>query len=183
MNNPVLRPAVFFDRDGTLIRDTGYLRDPDDVELMPHAMTVVRLVNAARWFAIVATNQSGIARGLFTEADYARVRDRLDELAKAAGARIDAQYHCPHHPDFSVECDCRKPGTGMFEQAIKEYAIDASRSAFIGDRWRDVSPALYYGARGILVPGPATPPDEIEQARRDAGVALTLGDAVRMALE
>ncbi len=183
MSHPVLSPAVFFDRDGTLIRDTGYLSDPDDVELVPNAMTALRLVNAARWLAIVATNQSGIARGLFTEADYARVRDRLSQLAKAAGARIDAQYHCPHHPDFSGMCECRKPGAGMFEQAIKEHGIDASRSVFIGDRWRDVSPALYFGAQGILVPGPATPPDEIEQARRDAEIAPTLGDAVRLALE
>ena len=183
MNNPVRRPAVFFDRDGTLIRDTGYLGDPDDVELMPNAMTAVRLVNAARWFAIVATNQSGIARGLLTESDYVRVRDRLYQVAKAAGARIDAQYHCPHHPDFSGICDCRKPGAGMFEQAMQEHAIDASRSAFIGDRWRDVAPALYYGAQGILVPGPATPAEEIEQAHRDAEVAPTIGDAVRLALE
>lgn len=80
-------------------------------------------------------------------------------------------------------CECRKPGAGMFEQAIKEHGIDASRSVFIGDRWRDVSPALYFGAQGILVPGPATPPDEIEQARRDAEIAPTLGDAVRLALE
>ena len=93
------RPAIFLDRDGTIIRDTEYLRDPDQVELLPGAAQAIKRLNDARWPVIVVTNQSGIARGLLTEQDYERVRMRVDKsIAEAAGAKIDATYHCPHHP-------------------------------------------------------------------------------------
>ena len=175
-----LRPAVFLDRDGTLVRDTGYLGDPDDVVLLPGAAEAVARLNAAGIGAFVVTNQSGIARGYFSEEDYARVRARLDELLEAEGARLDGSYHCPHHPEVGGACDCRKPATGLYRRAAARHNIALERSAYIGDRWRDVAPALDMGGRGILVPGEATPPDELARAREAAGVEVadTVLDAV-----
>jgi histidinol-phosphate phosphatase family protein len=131
---------------------------------------------------IVITNQSGIARGMLTEVDYERVRARVDDLLAERGAYIDAHYHCPHHPDFTGPCDCRKPKLGLFERAAHEHAIHAASSLFVGNRWSDVEPALHYGARGVLVPSPETPPEEIERARREAEVAHTLTDVVQVML-
>jgi histidinol-phosphate phosphatase family protein len=181
-NFRVARPAMFIDRDGTLIKDVGYIKNPDDVELVPHAANAVRRMNYALRPVIVVTNQSGIARGLLTEVDYERVRARVDDLLAERGAYIDAHYHCPHHPDYPSACDCRKPAIGLFERAIREHAIDAASSLFVGNRWSDVEPALHYGARGVLVPSDETPPDDIERARRDAEVAQTLTDVVQMIL-
>jgi histidinol-phosphate phosphatase family protein len=178
-----MRPAVFFDRDGTLIEDVHFIRDPDDVVLIPGAADGVRRVNEAGWLAVVVTNQSGIARGLLTEREYEDVRARIDRLLVQHGARIDASYHCPHHPDYSGACDCRKPGTALFEQAMAEHAIDASYSTFIGDRWRDVAPAQSLGGRGILVPSASTPENEIRKASDEMEVALSLEDAVNRALD
>jgi len=178
-----LRPALFLDRDGTIIRDTGYLRDPDAVKLMPGAATALRVANRLHWPVIVITNQSGLARGLIKPAEYDAVRKRTGALLAEFGARIDAEYFCPHHPDFSGPCDCRKPGIALYEQAIRDHAIDAARSGFIGDRWRDVAPALHFGGRGILVPGAGTPLDEIDRAQAECRVAPTLQAAVEAAIE
>jgi D-glycero-D-manno-heptose 1,7-bisphosphate phosphatase len=177
------RRAVFLDRDGTLIEDVHFLRVPDDVVLIPGAADSVRRANEAGRLAIVVTNQSGIARGLLTERDYESVRARIDSLMVQHGARIDAWYHCPHHPDFSGACDCRKPGVALFEQAEAEHAVDASHSVFIGDRWRDIVPARSLGGRGILVPSAVTPEDEVRRAKQEMEVALTLEEAVGRALD
>jgi D-glycero-D-manno-heptose 1,7-bisphosphate phosphatase len=177
-----VRPAIFFDRDGTLIKDVGYIKNPDDVELSADAAGAVRRMNYALWPVIVVTNQSGIARGMSTEWDYERVREKLDDMLAERGAYVDAHYHCPHHPDFTGPCECRKPGTLLFDRAIVDHAIDPTRSVFVGDRLRDILPSKHYGARGILVPGPATPADELETARQQFEVAATLSDAVHMIL-
>lgn len=158
------RRAVFVDRDGTLIVDKHYLKDPRLVELMPQSTNAVRRFNYALVPVIVVTNQSGIARGLLTEDDYRAVRARVDDLFEERGAFIDDHYHCPHHPDFTGPCDCRKPGIGMLEKAIKEHQVDAASSLFVGDRLRDLLPAKSYGARGILVPSTATDSRDVEQA-------------------
>jgi D-glycero-D-manno-heptose 1,7-bisphosphate phosphatase len=177
-----IRSAMFIDRDGTLIKDVGYLKSPDDVELIPHAANAVRRMNYALRPVIVVTNQSGIARGMLTEVDYERVRARVDDLLAERGAYIDAHYHCPHHPDYTGPCDCRKPRLGLFERAIHEHAIDAQSSLFVGNRWTDIEPAQHYLARGVLVPSDETPADEIERAVREAEVAQTLTDVVHMIL-
>jgi histidinol-phosphate phosphatase family protein len=177
-----IRSAVFFDRDGTLIKDVGYIKRAEDVQLLDNAANAVRRVNYALWPVIVVTNQSGIARGLLTVEDYERVKERLDDLLAERGAYINAHYHCPHHPDFTGACICRKPGTALFDQAMAEQAINPATSVFVGDRWRDVAPALHYGARGILVPTADTPPEEIERARAELAVANTLTDAVHVIL-
>lgn len=175
---PPLRPAVFFDRDGTLIDDEHYLSDPARVRLRSGAARAVRRVRDAGLAAVVVTNQSGIARGLFTEDDYQRVRARLDELLAAEGTAVDATYHCPHHPEFGGACACRKPGIALFQQAASEHALDLARSAFIGDRYRDVAPAARFGGFGVLVPGPDTPFNDMERARVELAVSTTLDAAI-----
>jgi len=162
------RPAAFLDRDGTIIRDANYLRDPNDVDLLPGAALAIRRLNDADIAVVVVTNQSGIARGLLTQADYEAVRARLDELLAKDGARITASYMCPHHPDSTGPCDCRKPGLAMYRQAIEEHGLDARRSAFIGDRWRDVAASNALGGFPILIDAPSTPPEDLARARGEA---------------
>ena len=148
--------AVFLDRDGTLIEEVGYLDRADRVELYPWSIDAVRLLNRAGFLVIVATNQSGVARGFFTEAMVEDVHGHISALLAEGGARIDGYYYCPHHPDGSVEqytrrCECRKPGRGLVDRAARELGIDPSASFVVGDRWLDVRLARSVGARGVLV--------------------------------
>lgn len=145
------RAAVFLDRDGTLIEDPGYLADPGAVRLLPGAGEAVARLASAGVPAVVVTNQSGIARGLLTEAQYQAVESRLDALLAERGARVEAHYVCPHHPDFTGPCECRKPGTLLFRRAAERHGLDLARSWWIGDRLRDLEPADRLGGRGILV--------------------------------
>jgi D-glycero-D-manno-heptose 1,7-bisphosphate phosphatase len=145
------RPAVFLDRDGTLIEDRHYLRDPDLVQLLPGAADAVRRLNAAAIPAVVVTNQSGIARGLLTEADYAATARRLDELLAGEDARLDGHYHCPHLPGVTGPCDCRKPGPLLYERAARDLDLDLAASWWVGDRERDLEAADRFGGRAILV--------------------------------
>jgi histidinol-phosphate phosphatase family protein len=172
------RPAVFLDRDGTIIDDAEYIANPDDVRLLPGAARAVGRLNALALPVVVVTNQSGIARGLLATGDYEAVRRRLDALLAAEGARIDATYMCPHHPDFTGPCDCRKPGTLLYRRAAAEHDIDLSRSAFVGDRWRDVAAALEFGGRAILIAGRATPAEDRRRAETEAEVVDSLESAV-----
>jgi D-glycero-D-manno-heptose 1,7-bisphosphate phosphatase len=145
------RPGVFLDRDGTLIEDSGYLHRPEDVRLLPGAARAVARLNAAGYAVVVVTNQSGIARGLYDVAAYQAVQGRLAHLLAAAGARLDGAYYCPHHPDHTGPCACRKPGVRLFEEAARSLGLDLHRSWFVGDRAGDVIPARALGGRGLLV--------------------------------
>lgn len=174
------RIAAFLDRDGTIIRDASYVRDPADVELLPGAANAIRLLNECDVAVIVVTNQSGIARGLLDADDYERVRARTNELVAADGGRIDATYMCPHYPDITGPCDCRKPGLLLYKQAIAEHGLDPRRSLFVGDRWRDVKPAAMLGGRGILLDVDSTPSEDRERAQRESiETAGSLGEAVQ----
>jgi len=133
-------------------------------------------MNAALVPVIVISNQSGIGRGLYSEADYEQVKTRLDDVLRQHGAYIDASYYCPHSPDDG--CACRKPGTLLFERAIADFRIDPSTALLIGDRFRDIEPAARLGARGVLVPTDDTPPDEVQRARDSARVADSLATAL-----
>ena len=175
--------AVFLDRDGTLMVDVAYARSPHQVQLIPGTASAVRRLNEAKWPVIVVTNQSGIARGFLTHQDYTAVRDRLDALLRAEGARVMASYMCPHHPDFTGACECRKPGTLLFRRAAEEHGLDPGSSWFIGDRLRDISPARAFGGRGVLVPSSSTPEPELTEAQREFRVAGSLDDAVSMVIE
>ncbi|MGH7663035.1 MAG: D-glycero-alpha-D-manno-heptose-1,7-bisphosphate 7-phosphatase [Gemmatimonadaceae bacterium] len=176
------RAGAFLDRDGTVIADTVHVSRVQDVRLLPDAGAAIARLNEADIPVIVITNQSGIARGYFGEGEYEVVRAEVDAMLASMNARIDASYHCPHHPDITGLCDCRKPGPALYELAAKEHAIDLSRSVFIGDRWRDVAAALRFGGRGVLLVSDATAADERERAGRDAETAPTLGSAVDMLL-
>jgi D-glycero-D-manno-heptose 1,7-bisphosphate phosphatase len=147
----VTTPAVFLDRDGTIIEDVGYLKNPGDVRLLPGAAQAIRRLNSAGFPVIVVSNQSGIARRLLTEADYYRTEQRVDELLSDNGGHIDAHYFCPHLPEVDGACECRKPGTLLYRQAAERFSIDLSGSWWVGDRLRDVIPAEAFGGRGILV--------------------------------
>jgi D-glycero-D-manno-heptose 1,7-bisphosphate phosphatase len=171
------------DRDGTMIRDYHFIGKPEMVELLPGAVAAIRRLNDAGWPLVLVTNQSGIARGYFTAADYERVQQRLASLLAKDGARFDASYMCPHHPDFTGPCDCRKPGTLLFRRAAEDHDLDVTRSWFVGDKMRDVTPAGALGGRGILVPNDETPLEEIDLARAEYEVAETLDDAVGRIIE
>src|SRR5256885_11812881 len=171
MSEPAARGAAFLDRDGTIIDDVHYIGKPELVVLRPGAAGAIASLNRARIPVIVVTNQSGIARGLFTQADYERVAARVAELLARQDARIDATYVCPHHPEFGGECECRKPGTLLFRRAAAEHGLDLTRSAYIGDRWRDVAPGIPLGGRPMLIVNESTPADERGRAQR-AGVEI-----------
>jgi D-glycero-D-manno-heptose 1,7-bisphosphate phosphatase len=143
--------AVFLDRDGTVVVERDYLADPGRAELVPSAASALSRLTSAGFALIVVTNQSGIARGLYSETDYRAVRQRIAELLEREGVFLQDVYHCPHHPDFTGPCACRKPGTLLFERAIAEHGLDPARSWFIGDRLKDVEPARTLGGQGILV--------------------------------
>jgi D-glycero-D-manno-heptose 1,7-bisphosphate phosphatase len=167
--------AVFLDRDGTLVEDTGYLRDARAMRLLPGAAEAVARLNQAGWLPIVVTNQSGIARGLVTQDDYLATERRLEELLNARGGHLAAQYHCPHLPELTGPCECRKPGPLLYEQAAAQFGVDLAASYWIGDRLRDLEPAKHFGGCGILVLTGA--------GRRDAGAERAGGWAVADDLE
>ena len=148
--------AAFLDRDGTIIEEIGYLDRPERVTLYPWTIDAIRALNRAGICVVVVTNQSGIARGYFTEADLNVVHRRISDLLAVGGASIDAYYYCPHHPhgsvaEFARACDCRKPGRGLVDRAVAELGIDPLRSVTVGDRWLDVALARAVGAKGVLV--------------------------------
>ncbi len=140
---------ILLDRDGTIIEDKHYLSDPEGVELIPGAQEGLKKMSDAGFGLIVVTNQSGIGRGYYGESDMRAVNERMEELLAGSGVRFTAIYHCPHAPD--QECDCRKPATGMFDQAIAKYGISPEDTYVIGDKICDVELGLAKGAAGILV--------------------------------
>lgn len=170
------RKAAFLDRDGTLVEDPGYPDDPARVALLPGAASGLRRLAGAGYALVVATNQSGIARGLYGEEDFRAVQARVEELLAERGVAIDATYHCPHHPDHTGPCDCRKPAGGMFERAARELGLDLASSIFVGDHPRDVAYAEEVGARAILIGGPDT------VAPRGVEIARDLDEVARVVL-
>jgi D-glycero-D-manno-heptose 1,7-bisphosphate phosphatase len=145
------RGAVFVDRDGTLMVERYYLADPDGVRLVPGSVKALSALREAGFALVVVTNQSGLARGLYSLDDYRAVARRLDQLLSDAGAPVDATYYCPHHPDVTGPCDCRKPDTGMYVRAATELGLDLADSWYVGDKVTDVLPAGSLGGRGIMV--------------------------------
>ena len=152
------KPAVFLDRDKTIIKDPGYINDPDMISLLPGAAEAIRLLNEAGFVTIVVSNQSGVARGLVTEEQLAEIHERLREILLEQGARLDAIYYCPYldSPEATVDryrraSDLRKPAPGMLVQAAHELEIDLAESWMVGDRTRDVVAGKRAGCRTILI--------------------------------
>ena len=157
------RPAAFLDRDGVINRDIGYLHRPADVEFIPGIFEVVAALHARGYRPVVVTNQSGIARGFYTEADFHALMDWMGARFAEAGAPLDAVYYCPHHPEdgeppYRRDCDCRKPAPGMLLRAAAERDLDLSRSLIIGDSERDIEAGHAAGvARTFLLAAPPPP--------------------------
>jgi D-glycero-D-manno-heptose 1,7-bisphosphate phosphatase len=145
------RRAVFVDRDGTIIRERGYLADPAGVELLQGAAEGLAALSEAGFHIVIVTNQSGIARGYYDEAAYAAVQAEVESELARRGVQVTGSYYCPHHPAYSGPCGCRKPADGLFRTAAREHRLVLEASAFVGDRLRDVVPARAFGALGVLV--------------------------------
>jgi len=172
--------AAFLDRDGTLVRDPGYLSRASEVALLPGAADAIRRLNESGIRVIVVTNQSGIGRGYYSETDFESVQAEIDRQLQAHGAHIDATYFCPHDPTLH-KCDCRKPGLELYRRAAREQGVETTGSWFVGDRIHDVSPASELTGHGLLVAGPdgtfdEPMPDDCERVEDVAGaVDLILG--------
>jgi len=152
----VSRRAIFMDRDGTICDEVGYINHLSRSRLLPNSLEAIRQVNAAGYLAIVATNQSGVARGLFDEALVERVHRQLAGWVEAGGGRLDALYYCPHHPregqpPYRADCDCRKPRPGMLARAAREHGIDLASSWMIGDSLVDLEAGAAAGAGVVHV--------------------------------
>jgi D-glycero-D-manno-heptose 1,7-bisphosphate phosphatase len=148
--------AVFLDRDGTIVVEKGYITVADDIELIPGAADAIIRLRAEGWKVFVATNQGSVAKGMITEDELGAINFRMLSMLGAEGAELDGIYVCPHHPngtvpDYTMECDCRKPRPGLLERAASENGLDLSLCVMIGDTIRDLEAARSVGARAILV--------------------------------
>ncbi|MBW7974503.1 HAD family hydrolase [Bradyrhizobium sp. BR 10289] len=153
-----MRPAVFFDRDGVLNEDDGYVFEPNALRWVSGAREAVRAVNDAGYFAFVVTNQSGVARGFYEERDVLTLHDWMASDLASVGARIDAFDYCPHHPNgliakYSVACTCRKPQPGMIKRLLERFHANASCSFMVGDKQSDLDAARAAGVAGYLFDG------------------------------
>jgi D-glycero-D-manno-heptose 1,7-bisphosphate phosphatase len=168
-----MRPAVFLDRDGTIIKDADYLKEVDQLEVFEFTVEALRLLKAKGYLLIVLTNQSGIARGFFDEEQMRSVNNALQERLDGS---IDAIYFCPHGPDDA--CDCRKPKIGMIKQAANEFSIDLANSWIIGDKKSDIETGFNAGIATALV---LTGYGESELATLNRMPELVAGDLLEAA--
>lgn len=145
------RKAVFLDRDGTINCDLGYVGQISEFEYMPGAIEGLRLLSQVGLALVIVTNQSGIARGIFTENDYESLTKWMLQDLRSKGIEIDGVYHCPHHPLFSHPCSCRKPKLDLFRRAIEELNINPDTSWAIGDKERDLALCSVSECKGILL--------------------------------
>jgi len=177
-------PAVFLDRDGTLIEETGYASRPEQIRILGGVAQALTQLADAGYRLIVVTNQSGIARGYMSEEDLERFHDALDQQLHLLGAAVDAYYACPHHPDpgdtprpeLAVECDCRKPKPGLILRAADDFGIDLKASWTVGDTWRDVAAGQAAHTRTIKLPA-----DAAHRAPRPSHVAPPTAEARNLA--
>jgi histidinol-phosphate phosphatase family protein len=165
--------AVFLDRDGTIAMDVHYCSRPEDFELLPTVPEAIGLLNAMGFKVVVITNQSGIARGYFSQETLRRIHNKMEDELRIYRAKVDAVYYCPHHPD--EDCDCRKPKAALFKRATKELDIDLSHSFVIGDMQMDIDAGKRLGCKTVLVTtGPSAgsdvinPPDHVTNSLVEA---------------
>lgn len=149
-------PAVFVDRDGTLIREVGYLSRLERIELLPGVADAIRLFHQKGLKVAVITNQSAVARGYITEEELNKIHDELRSQLARGGAYLDGIYYCPHHPTegmgpYRISCDCRKPNVGLAKRAAAELHLDFGRSYMVGDQFIDMQFAARIGAKGLLI--------------------------------
>ena len=164
--------AIFLDRDGTINRYAGFIRDPQSFELLSGVAEAIRIINSSGYLAIIITNQPVISRGECSIEGLNLIHNKMETLLGAEGAYIDAIYYCPHHPDkgfageissLKFDCDCRKPKPGLIVRAAKDFNIDIEASWMIGDGWRDVECGINAGTHTVLITGEGTEGGECER--------------------
>ena len=154
--NRMKRPAVFIDRDGTISEEVGYVNHPSRFRVFPYSGEAIRILNENGWLAILITNQAGVARGYFAEDVILKVHEQLQRDLQNDSARLDAIYYCAHHPSvgeppYRLDCECRKPKTGLIEHATRDFDIDIDASWMAGDRYSDVQFARNAGLRSAFL--------------------------------
>ncbi|HEV2037434.1 MAG TPA: HAD family hydrolase [Candidatus Eremiobacteraceae bacterium] len=183
MAERTLRRAVFLDRDGTLNVDTGYVARPEDVQLIAQAAQGAKRLTDAGYALVIASNQSGIARGMITAAQADAVDARLLDLLRDHRVAVAAAYRCPHLPggsvaEYAIECDCRKPKPGLLLRAARDLGLDLAASWTVGDSPRDVEAGLAAGTRAVLIS-----PDGAEHNEGSTARATDLLEAARIIVE
>jgi D-glycero-D-manno-heptose 1,7-bisphosphate phosphatase len=149
---PAKNKAVFLDRDGVLNKEMGdYVCRLEDFHVLEQNIEPLKTLQSKGYLLIVATNQGGLAKGWYTEEELAKMHAHLRDVYQQHGVKFTDIFYCPHHPDFTGDCDCRKPKPGMLLEGIKKYNIDPAQSYFIGDRERDVIAGTAAGVKGILI--------------------------------
>lgn len=148
--------AVFLDRDGTLIEDSGYISSPDQVKFIPGAIEAVRQLNEAGYKVIIISNQAGIARGLLSENMLQTIDKTVHRQVLSGGGHIDASYYCPHHPEHGVypykqDCECRKPHPGLIKRAVRDQSLELNGSFMIGDKSSDIETGKRAGVKTVFV--------------------------------
>jgi len=180
------RPTVFMDKDGTLIEDVPYNVDPRRVRLANGAAEAIRLLSGAGYRLVVVTNQSGIARGYFTEHELGEIEAHLAAELRALGATLDGFYFCPHEPtgvnEYGIVCSCRKPEPGLVLRAARELRVDLSRAWFVGDTWMDVVAGRRAGCRTIMIGPEHRDARELPDSKRPDHAVPDLLDAARIIL-
>ena len=150
------RPALFMDRDGTVSEEVGYVNHPSRFRVFPYSAEAIKLLSENGWLAILVTNQAGVARGYFSEDVIVQVHEQLRRDLEKAAAKLDAIYYCAHHPSvgeppYRLDCDCRKPKTGLIDRAAADFEIDLERSWMVGDRYGDIELARNAGLHSAFV--------------------------------
>lgn len=186
-----MNKAVFLDRDGTINVEKHYLYKIEDFEFLPGAIEGLKMLQDAGYMLIVITNQSGIARGYYTEEDFCILNGWMTATLKKNGVVINGVYYCPHLPDAVIEkykavCDCRKPAMGLYKMAVKDFNIDIDYSWAVGDKMRDCSICADFGCRGFLI-GNSETKKVLEQVRlgeyKKVRYAVDLLEAARFIVE
>lgn len=175
--------AAFIDRDGVINEERDYVYRVQDFQVLPGVFDGMRLLRQNGWTLVVVTNQAGIARGLYTEADYAALTAHMRSLFAAEGAPLDAVYHCPHHPTaglgpYRIDCDCRKPRPGMLLRAAADLGLTLAESVIVGDKESDLEAGRAAGLAACVLVESGHAPSARARSMADH-TAAGLADAAR----
>ncbi|MFX1328704.1 MAG: D-glycero-beta-D-manno-heptose 1,7-bisphosphate 7-phosphatase [Promethearchaeota archaeon] len=143
--------AIFLDRDGVINKEVNYLSDPNNFEFIEGSIEALKILRQKGFLLIVISNQAGIARGYFNEETLKRIHKRMINILKKKSAKLDAIYYCPHHPEYTGPCDCRKPNPGMILKAQLKYKIDLKNSYMVGDTIKDIQTGKAAKCKSVLV--------------------------------